>query len=465
MKKVLFIAPLTEIYSGTYNYGAPSLGIWRLASFLIAHNHNVTVYDCNIHGSIEPYLKEDYHIIGISILNDSLRLSIEMLIKLRKHYPGAFLVAGGAESILNYQDILDNTDVDVIILGEGELPMLDLCEKKSIEQIKGIIYRKRNIEVTNDLLWEYFKNIDFNKMGYREYWEQNKKLGDDDGERVVRLVTSSHCNRGCSFCSITRLHEFACGRRIKPAFLSAEHIEILFSRIATQLPETTMIYFCEDSILPTLDRLDEFCDVLGRYKHKFKYMVQTETDKVSIETIQKLAQAGVVHITFGVENCSPRIRKLMHKPQNEEKIEDIINWCKEFNIRCYYLIILFSPEVTREDLEINHKTLTRWITEDNVKISIEPFMIPYKGAPVYYQDFEMDYQIVSLSNKKQLKHPYLIYPKDTTARTIMMKFKELLPVYIEQMNREEGHLHRSKNYTGKVMVRLLGDILSQNEQI
>ncbi|MDI6787932.1 MAG: radical SAM protein, partial [Planctomycetota bacterium] len=263
-------------------------------------------------------------------------------------------------------------------------------------------------------------------------------------------------------CSVTQIHRFSCGKVIPPAYLSGKQIEMLLERITKQLPETNVIYFVEDSILPTTSRLDDFCGALKKFNPPFKYRVQAETDKIyGEETIKKLADAGVFHISFGVENCSPRIRKLMNKPQDEQRIENIIHWCKNNNIIAYYLIILFSPESLMEDLIINYKTLTRWLAEGNVMVSVEPFMMPYRGAPIFNQDFEMGYQFIKLSNGKTLKHPYIIYPKDPAVKEIMFKLKDRLPAYIERMQKEERHSHQSKDWTGKVIVKLLGDLLSE----
>jgi hypothetical protein len=305
-------------------------------------------------------------------------------------------------------------------------------------------------------------------------WDKIKKVTKIEAPMtVVDLTCSPHQNfyvnnmlvHNCSFCSLTRLHEFSCGKKVKPAVLNSDQINILIDRALEQLPETTHIYFVEDSILPTISRATDFCKALSKYKGRLKFLVQTETDKATRDIIKMLAENEVIHITFGVENCSPAIRKAMRKPQNSEKIENIIGWCKEFNIRCYYLIILFSPESCIDDLIINYTTLKRWQEEGNVTISIEPFMMPYKGAGIYYSDYDFDYKTVELENGRTLKHPYIIYPKDAAVKSIMMEFKEKIPAYLDEFNKQEQHIHRSKDHTGKVMVKLLGDLLREKGYI
>jgi anaerobic magnesium-protoporphyrin IX monomethyl ester cyclase len=469
MKKVLLIAPLSEEYSGVKNYGVPPIGVHRLSSFINSHGHYSIVYDCNIDGDIENYItREKWDIIGISILNNTLVLSLELLIQLKKRFPDSLLVCGNAESIVNYETIFENTDCDIVILGEGELPLLDLCNEKPLQEIKGIIFRKRGIEITDNLLWEYYKNIDFSKMGWEKYWDKNliEQKGDKEHDKkVIRLVTSSHCNRGCSYCSLTGLHEFSCGRKVKPAMLNSSKIKILITRAMAQIKGgITHVYFVEDSILPTIKRLDDFCDALRAFP-SLKYLVQTETDKVSREVIKKLAESNVIHITFGVENCSGRIRSFMGKRQNDEKIENIITWCNEFNIRCYYLIILFSPESVIDDLIINYETLNKWYSDKRLTISVEPYMMPYKQSRIYKSVYDFIYDIKILKNKKVVKYPTFIIPGDKKVREIFDEFMAGLQDFIISRVKEEGHLHQSKDHTGKYMIEYLGIKLKEKGYI
>jgi len=425
----------------------------------------VEVYDCNLHApeQLDALLGRPWDIIGISILADTLRLTLEMFIRVRREQPNALLVAGGPEATLNYQDIFDLSDADVAVLAEGERPILEMADGKPLCDIPGVIHRRRAMPVTNQAMWDYYRDLDWAAMGWPEYWEKNETLGDAKGKnKVVRIVTTTHCNRkGCSFCSVVRIREFACGHRVAPAFLDGKHVEATIERILTQLPEATHIYFMDDTFLPVPSRIGEFCDALARFKGRVKFMVQTDTDRVTREVVRRLADAGVVHVSCGVESCSARLRKIVGKPQNEQRIEDIIGWCKEFGVQCYYLIILFVPESTMEDLRINYRTLTRWQDEGTVSVSVMPYMIPYRGSNMWYSTHEFAYRTFTLSNGKVLKQPYMIYPSDPTVRAVMEKFRERSPEYIERMNREQGHSRQSKNYTGKVYIQLLGDLLRE----
>lgn len=465
MKKVLLIAPLSEQYSGIRNYGVPSIGVHRLASFLNANGHYAEVYDCNLDDNIDKYLyKEKWDFFGISILNNTLLLSIKLIIKLEKLFSNIPVVCGNAESTVNFETILQNTFVSYIITGEGELPMLDLCNEVPVEKIKGIIYRKHGEPITDNLLWSYYEHIDFRKMRWDEYFNLNLKINPKSTEKIIRLVTSSHCRRNCTFCSLTGLHKFSCGKSVKPAYLSGDQIKILIQKAIDQIPGIETIYFCEDSILPVAERIDDFCSALKSFP-QLRYMVQTETDKVSFNIIKKLSEANVFHISFGVENCSPKIRRCMGKPQDEQKIDNIISWCSQLNVRCYYLIILFSPEVTIEDLIINYNILTKWQNDKRVIVSVEPFMYSYKMSRVYNQLHDFQWQVDILPNGKKVKYPTYILPDDMNAREIMLEMQKELPQYIKDCVKKEGHIHESKDITGKYLIEYLGLKLKQKNYI
>lgn len=463
-KKILLIAPLSEQYSGIKNYGVPSIGVHRLASFLNANGQDVTVYDCNIH-NLEDFLNTTYDYIGISILNNTLVLSLELIIKLQKRFPNTPIICGNAESTVNYETIFYCTDVEMIITGEGELPMLELCNGKPIEEIKGIIHRKHGEPITDNLLWEYYKDLDFGKMQWNTYFDKNLELNPESKDKVIRLVTSSHCRQNCTFCSLTTLHKFSCGKSVKPAVLTGEQIKILIQRAKDQIVGgITHVYFVEDCILPFKERIDDFCYALKAFPD-LKYLVQSETTKMNQEVLKKLADSNVIHCSYGVENCSIKVRKAMGKPQNEQHLEDLIGWSYELGIKCYYLIILFSPEVTIDDLIINYNTLTRWQSDKRVITSCEPFMMPYKMSRIYNRLHEFQWEQKVLSNGKIIKYPTYILPDDPQAREIMLEMQKELPDYINEKSKKLTSGHQSKNYTGEWIIELLGDKLKQKKYL
>lgn len=487
LKRILLVSPYTKVDAGLMNYGAPALGVHRIADFLLSFNNpkiniNVDIYDCN-RDDLKDFNKlycKDYDVVGFSVLNETLLDTIELIREFRPLWPSAYFVCGGAEATLNYQELFDNTPINGVVLGEGETTLLELIyfwnredrqfDSNTYAELKdgfppGLIHREYNLPMTNGRLFNYYKSLDFSKLGYREFWEKTRelhggKVPEDIIVNTVRLVSSTHCNRNCIFCSVSQTHRQACGRRVKAAFLGMEHLRKILGRIKIKLPEAEAIYFCEDDFLLDKKRTQDFIESAPPY---FKYLIQTHTSKLDYETVRGLAAAGTVHITCGIENCSAFVRQTMNKPQDDQKIEDIVDWCQEFNIRCYYLIILFAPESRIEDLWINYEKLTAWIKKGAV-ISIEPFMMPYRGAPIFNMLYEFQWRNRMVGDTL-LKIPDVILPQDPNVRKIMEIFRERLPGHLRRQRLQDFDVekaekkHYSKDHTGNQMVELLGEIL------
>ena len=65
MKNVLLVAPFTGGDLFKHRWVTPSLGLWRIASYLNRRGHNCSVYDCNLDDkSFDEVLVQDWDIIG-----------------------------------------------------------------------------------------------------------------------------------------------------------------------------------------------------------------------------------------------------------------------------------------------------------------------------------------------------------------------------------------------------------------
>lgn len=455
MRRVLLLGPCKPT-SGVANWGAPPLGIHRLAAW-IRHKcgADVDVYDPCLSGLPEPDMFDGYDIIGFSPLAETLAEDINIMHMAHKANSTALLVAGGIEATLNYQDILDKSPVNWIVLGSGERQLEAIVNGVPPGEIDGVIYRSRSTQTTGEDLREYYSQLSFADMGYEDYWKATAAMYDTPNLqdiRTVRLVTSTHCNRGCSFCSVTQWQQSAVGRRVIPGYLDAQEVLELVRRIKCEVPTTETIYFCEDDFCLCRERVLEFC------KHSAEigvsYLVQTHSSRLDRELVAAMANGGVRHITVGIENASPKILQSFNKPQDLSKVPDIIAWCREFGITPYLLIILFAPESTIEDLRMNYEVLSQWMALGAV-VSIEPFTMPYRGAPLYDSLHEFEWNISALADGSVLKQPVRILPDDLPARDLMKQFAKRWPAYKEK----HARTHSFKGETGRLMVQLLGELL------
>jgi radical SAM superfamily enzyme YgiQ (UPF0313 family) len=468
LKRVLLVGPMSTESAGERNWAAPPLGVHRIAAYLGEHGHFAEVYDCNLRNDFEKILKEDWDVIGFSPLQATLHNDIKAMWTAQRLCPQARLVVGGIEATLNYQDIFDNSPVKIVVLGEGEDQMLHLVNGIPPGDINGVIVKYDALPLSDDQYWEYWNNVNFAKLGYQQYWAEMRAKHPEDydkeGGDTVRLVTSSHCNRGCTFCSVTQWHKFACGEITKPTMLNALRIVALLRKIKMQLPTTKSIYFVEDDFLQDRQRaMDFFNTIRGGYPG-FRLQIQTHTshllafptDIPDIDLFRAMWRAGVKHITMGVENACPHCLKSFNKPQKLEVVPEIIKTCKQFEIRPYILIILFPAVATMDCLRKNVETLSEWINM-GATISIEPNLMAYRGAPLYNSPHEMKYKVFDIDGKHRLRQPVAILPDNPDVRRVQATFNSLWPDFLELHSVRHGF----KGATGKLMLELLKQIIER----
>ena len=122
-------------HCGEYTFLAPPLGVWRLAGVLQAHDIHAQVFDPNCCGSDverafeEALVSDAWDVIGLSTTAMTLRYDLALAHLARKLVPGATIVAGGMEATFKAERVFALGPFDLIVLGEGEHPLLELAER------------------------------------------------------------------------------------------------------------------------------------------------------------------------------------------------------------------------------------------------------------------------------------------------------------------------------------------------
>lgn len=524
---ILIVSPLSDRFNGIGNFGAPALGVWRLKANCEAAGHRADIFDCNLGSEIPKcetvetlveafYDKmkaefdlDSYEWFGFSILNDTLPLTLGLanLIKLR--HPSAKQISGNAEATLNYQDILDKSKIDAVLVGEADFSLPGLLSGGDPRHLEGCIWFTRAKRMSPEEFYDAYRPMNWNSLPLVEYGAKTMRLYADECIRkeipeetlkrmmlreiptedaafmiglphddylkklyscmTVRWVTMDHCFLPCTYCSTARIPDFATGKFERSVFLPLEAIKELALRVKREVPGVLAIYDDSDETFLGTKRGLDYAKTLQSIKAEmdkdtprgFRWLVQTRTNEMTQELTHELGRAGVEHLTFGVENASAYVRDSIRKKQDDQQILDVIDWCNEAKIQCYYLLILFPPETRIVDLEINVRVIHEWVRR-GAQVSAEPFLMPYRGTPIlddpryHYEHITYDVPF-SYSGKgggplKKLKWPTLVWPRDPKVLALMKYFRATLDWEILQAKRAIGHAHTFKGFTGIVCV-------------
>jgi anaerobic magnesium-protoporphyrin IX monomethyl ester cyclase len=152
MNKILFIRPFQPAPGHAIS---PPLGTMYLSSsvrnFPGLEDYQTKLIDLNLHRIGFERVKgeiADYHpdIIGLSVITAESQVMHDIARFIKALLPESLIIVGGPHGTLFYQDILKDTNIDYVVVGEGETSFPELLARLSssrdITSVKGIACRE-----------------------------------------------------------------------------------------------------------------------------------------------------------------------------------------------------------------------------------------------------------------------------------------------------------------------------------
>ena len=468
MKKVLLAGPFTKGDLFEHRFVTSPLGVWRIASFLRKRGHKCEVYDnadpVKTKSFEELITSDNWDIIGFSTQTATEEYDMAMMFKSSRLSPDSLLVAGGSGAALNYQFILDRTPIDIIVLAEGEYPMLDLCEDKRWQDIDGIVFRKRAKVLSKDDYWQISKDLDIEAMHTDKYWERTATYYDaPDYEKIntFRLFTSNYCPRGCKFCTLTNWKNRAAGCRVPIVGLTPEQNVQMVKSVVSVYPDVRQIFFVNDDFFLNRKLGEDFCKLVIEEKSKrlipayLSFICLTSIIGINERSVSLMARAGVTVLSIGVESTCQRVLDSLNKKQTVEQIWKATELILKYGIRPYYTILLFTPYAVIEDLLVDLRGF-RKLSETGAGLSLEPYLIPLPGTPFWDERIPESTRWITIEGTDvKIRKGFAWLPIDKKTREVFYKFEEIFPKYKAWRFQVDGVKHREKNYQAGVMLDCL----------
>jgi radical SAM superfamily enzyme YgiQ (UPF0313 family) len=414
--KILLIGPY-DPHCGEYTFLAPPLGVWRLAGVLEAAGVRVQVFDPNCcTGSPQralehELLREAWDVIGVSTTGMTLRFDLELAHIARRVTPGALIVAGGMEATFRPELMFELGPFDLVMLGEGERPLLELADRirrgAATHGITGTAQRGADASVVrmpqralnSAELRDAIFSTPYEKMPYAAYWhrlESAYRVGALPSKaareahlaeiRSVRLITLNYCPMACTFCSATNFLHEAQGSVAALARLDANECLSMIERIIAAHPQTRTIIFQDDIFAFTRDnRILPLCEAIvsaksrGVIPRSLQFISTNRIDAMSSERLSAMRRAGFRVLGFGVENFSHRVLAEFNKAHIFPHIEPMLTASLAAGITPFLDLILSSPRSGLQDVAETLRQAYRWLRR-GCEIGMYPYVIPFSGS-------------------------------------------------------------------------------------
>jgi radical SAM superfamily enzyme YgiQ (UPF0313 family) len=260
----------------------------------------------------------------------------------KKVLPQTHVVWGGAHVGIYPAESLELDNVDSIIIGDGEQPFTELCQRieshNSLTGVEGLYtgtmpLETKFINAVNQSL-DKLPLMDLTMLPYDRYTAYLT------GKRMATLLTSRGCPFRCIFCRVDK-------NKIRLMNIDRV-IEQIKQYVALGVQE---IEFYDETFNITTDRVKEFATKIIDQKIKIHWSFRGRIDRVDREMLRLIKAAGCKRIQYGVEAGSDRVLKRLRKGTTGEAIRKCFQLTNEIGIDTVAYLIIGSPGETLADIE------------------------------------------------------------------------------------------------------------------
>jgi len=357
MKKVLLINPPELMWKGLFS---PPLGLLYLAGTLKDKGIDVQLIDGCIEGwpmvceKIKTYSPD---IVGIYCLTSIRKKALKVARIVKGINKNVTVVLGGVHPTIMYQQLLEHYDeVDIVVRGEGEIALLEIAQDVDLDKIDGIVYRdgtrviknadRHYVEDLDDLsfpAWDMIADtLDKYPVSLPKGLSSYNGI-DFSHIPMVPVIYSRGCKGHCDFCSSWWIWK-------KPRFRSAKN---MVDELEWLYESFKIHHFCffDDNLTMDKQATLDLCDEIVNRRLHIAFSINTRTDCVDLEILEKLKRAGCYQIDYGIETASPKLLSRMKKDVDIQTSETAITLTRRVGVRAGILLIVGNVGETEETVD------------------------------------------------------------------------------------------------------------------
>jgi radical SAM superfamily enzyme YgiQ (UPF0313 family) len=380
--RILLITKDTAQYTNWFPHG-----IAYLAAVLLKKGYDVEVYSQDMHHYPEEHLtdyldKNHFDIVGIGAIGGYYQyrklLKISDAINNSRQRP--FYIIGGNAVSPEPEYFLRKTKANVIVMGEGEVTIIELLEAvarlKSVSSIKGIAFWEGDNVIINEER-DLIEDIDtipfpafhlFPVSFYRLIRMPYAKKTDF----VLPVISGRGCPFKCTFC-------YRMDKGFRPRSNEAVIEEIKFLQKDYDI---SYICFVDELLMSSPERTVDLCKDFIKSKLNIHWYCFGRLNYARPEILKLMKHAGCVCISYGIEAMDDEVLRNMRKGLTVRQIINGIEATFESGISPGFNLLFGNIGDNKETLNKAVEFLLKY--DDCAELRTIKPVTPYPGSPLYY---------------------------------------------------------------------------------
>lgn len=321
-------------------------------------------------------------LIGITLVEDTWDLGKSLLAAINDcQIP---VIAGGVFVTFSPEEVIDNPNIDMICIGEGEEALVELCEKMSrgedYSSVRNIWLKKGGQIIKNPM--RTLTNIDEIPFIDYDIFDKKRLFRPMQGKiyTMIHVEIDRGCPYDCTYCEAPHLRrlfkEKGCGvyYRRKNVDRVMEEIKLLVQKY-----NPDYINFNAESFLARpMVELKEFSE---KYREiRLPFWCQTRPETVTEEKIELLKDMGCQNMQLGIEHGNEKFREqILNRHYSNKTMFKAFMIIEKYSIAYTVNNIIGFPDETRE-LIFDTISVNREINPATMNVYL---FTPYRGTRLY----------------------------------------------------------------------------------
>jgi radical SAM superfamily enzyme YgiQ (UPF0313 family) len=380
--KVTFIFP--NIFEGMDKSSFYHMGIGYLSAFLKKNGHQTSLI--NIYKNFERDLliarlkEENPDIIGFSSVTPQIHNVITMAQWIKEDGIKSFVICGGIHATLDPQFVINIEGVDAACCGEGEYPLLELCEAlqsgRDYSEIRNL-WVKKDGDIKRKQTRPLIEDLDSLPFPDRELFDRNDFS--EERQAQLQLIASRGCPYNCSYCSNHAIKSIYPNKNRYVRFRSVDNIIKEELELKTRYPEIKHYAFEDDILYLNKEWYQEFSEKHRKYVG-LPFHSNIHPALINEDSLYYLKYAGCTKIQIGLESGNENVRKnILNRKMSNYKFVEAISLAKKMGFEIFTFNLIGIPDEKPSDI-LDTIKLNAMIEQDSTQVSI---LYPFPKTDLY----------------------------------------------------------------------------------
>ncbi len=331
-------------YSKDHSEATLPLGILSVGSALKKAGFEVkliNITEKNIDKTVDEIIALFPEFLGVSVMTGiQTKHSAELCQKLKKKAENIPIVWGGIHPSLLPEQCLEESYIDYVVIGEGEITIMELAERLKrgggFNDMAGLGHKKNGKIIINQDR-PFIENLDDYRLDF-DLVDINKYLFRLKGaRRAIAYKTSRGCVFNCAFCYNRAFNK----NKWRAWSIDAVVEDINFLKKKYKIDA---VKFYDDNFFISRERALEILERIDLPSH-----TEIRIDMVTEDLAAKLKKLKVSEFLIGIESGSNRMLKLINKGYIVDKIREGVKILAKHDLYATYSTIVGLPTETKEE--------------------------------------------------------------------------------------------------------------------